>query len=272
MHLRVYKRPAAAKSAAACKPSNWQRNTGAPQFLLSINLTALWEHSFRSSHGFFLQAEQLGRRTVCQLQRFIMHAAIKGSGAPPPVGCRGLLPARRRAAPKYRNHRIFSVEAQETPCDQHDLDHLSSACRLAAGQRSLRRGKDGVTWSNAPSMSMTAIADRIAPLAADLLISRQQRRAVRICQGRNCGLPFRVQSRGGHRRWCSDRTFGSAARVRKSRAERVDYEPRQSLAAKAVGRFTDYIRSTTTESALRKLGASQTASMLFPSGSSTKAA
>jgi len=119
-------------------------------------------------------------------------------------------------------HRIFSAEAQETPCDQHDLDHLSSACRLAAGQRSLRKGKDGVIWSNAPAMSMTAIAERIAPLAADLLISRQQRRAVRICQGRNCGWLFLDQSRGGHRRWCSDKTCGSAARVRKFRAERVD--------------------------------------------------
>jgi predicted RNA-binding Zn ribbon-like protein len=119
-------------------------------------------------------------------------------------------------------HRIFIAEAREKHCDQNDLDQLSEAFRRAALQRRLEYGKGGVTWSDASAISMTAIVDRIAALAVDLLISRQQRRPVRVCQGRNCGWLFLDQSRGGHRRWCSDKTCGSAARVRKFRAERVD--------------------------------------------------
>jgi predicted RNA-binding Zn ribbon-like protein len=118
-------------------------------------------------------------------------------------------------------HRIFSAEERNsTPCDS-DLDSLSDAFAHAAARRRLRNERDGVIWTHAPPAAVTDIAGRIALMAAELLTSRRQRRPVRICQGRNCGWLFLDLSRGGHRRWCSDKTCGSAARVRKFRAERV---------------------------------------------------
>ncbi|MGO4135948.1 CGNR zinc finger domain-containing protein [Rhizobium brockwellii] len=46
---------------------------------------------------------------------------------------------------------------------------------------------------------------------------------MRACQGPNCGWLFLDQSRGGHRRLCSDKTCGSHARVRKFRAVQADF-------------------------------------------------
>jgi predicted RNA-binding Zn ribbon-like protein len=119
-------------------------------------------------------------------------------------------------------HRIFSAEARGSFCDQGDLDYLSDVFRRAALQRRLQKGTHGIAWSNVPAATLAAIADRIGLSAIELLTSRHQRRPVRICQGRNCGWLFLDRSRGGHRRWCSDKTCGSAARVRKFRAERVE--------------------------------------------------
>ena len=118
-------------------------------------------------------------------------------------------------------HRIFSHEERDGAPREDDLAYLSDAFAHAAARRRLRNGRDGVVWTHGPSAAVTDISGRIALMAAELLTSRDQRRAVRICQGRNCGWLFLDLSRGGHRRWCSDKTCGSAARVRKFRVERV---------------------------------------------------
>lgn len=118
-------------------------------------------------------------------------------------------------------HRIFSHEERDGAPGEDDLNYLSDAFAHAAARRRLRSGRGGVIWTHGPPAAVTDIAGRIALMAAELLTSRDQRRAVRICQGRNCGWLFLDLSRGGHRRWCSDKTCGSAARVRKFRAERV---------------------------------------------------
>jgi predicted RNA-binding Zn ribbon-like protein len=118
-------------------------------------------------------------------------------------------------------YRIFSAEDGESAPHESDLDFLSDAFSRAVARRRLRNGRDGVVWTHGPPAAVTDISGRIALMAAELLTSRDQRRAVRICQGRNCGWLFLDLSRGGHRRWCSDKTCGSAARVRKFRAERV---------------------------------------------------
>ncbi|XAZ26152.1 CGNR zinc finger domain-containing protein (plasmid) [Sinorhizobium sp. B11] len=65
-------------------------------------------------------------------------------------------------------------------------------------------------------------AIRIGWLAANLLTSRRDRRPIQACEGPNCGWLFLDHSRNGHRRWCSDRTCGSHARVRKFRAVRAN--------------------------------------------------
>jgi predicted RNA-binding Zn ribbon-like protein len=118
-------------------------------------------------------------------------------------------------------HRIFGGEERDAAPLEADLDFLSSACAQAAARQKLRAKEGGVIWTHVPPASMTDIAFRIALSAAELLTSRQQRRPVRICHGRNCGWLFLDLSRGGHRRWCSDKTCGSATRVRKFRADRV---------------------------------------------------
>jgi predicted RNA-binding Zn ribbon-like protein len=119
-------------------------------------------------------------------------------------------------------HRIFSEEARSTTAFESDLEYLSNAFARATTRRRLQNEKDGVVWAHVPPAVMTDTAGRIALAAAELLTSRHERRPVRICEGRNCGWLFLDLSRSGHRRWCSDKTCGSSARVRKFRAERAE--------------------------------------------------
>ncbi|MFP3546784.1 CGNR zinc finger domain-containing protein [Rhizobium sp. SIMBA_035] len=53
--------------------------------------------------------------------------------------------------------------------------------------------------------------------AADLLVSRPNRRPVKGCKGDNCGWLFLDTSKGGRRIWCSEASCGVHSRVRKFR-------------------------------------------------------
>jgi len=119
-------------------------------------------------------------------------------------------------------HRIFLTESGETPVGEDDLALLDRAARPAQSQLKLVCVAGTIKWRHAAAEHLDAIAHRIGWLAAELLTSRTERRPIRACQGPNCGWLFLDHSRNGHRRWCSDRTCGSHARVRKFRALQSD--------------------------------------------------
>jgi predicted RNA-binding Zn ribbon-like protein len=115
-------------------------------------------------------------------------------------------------------HRIFLTESDEAPVGEEDLALLDRAVQPAQSQRRLVSVAGTIRWRHPPAEQLDAIAYRIGWLAAELLTSKTERRPIRACQGPNCGWLFLDHSRNGHRRWCSDRTCGSNARVRKFRA------------------------------------------------------
>ncbi|TWB11967.1 putative stress-induced transcription regulator [Rhizobium sp. ERR 1071] len=119
-------------------------------------------------------------------------------------------------------HRIFLTEVGDEPVRMKDLELLDQIARRAQAQRRLVNVGEAIEWRQSPADHLDAISTRVGWLAADLLTSRRNRRPIRACEGPNCGWLFLDHSRNGHRRWCSDRTCGSHARVRKFRAVRAE--------------------------------------------------
>jgi predicted RNA-binding Zn ribbon-like protein len=119
-------------------------------------------------------------------------------------------------------HQIFLTEANNEAVSEKDLELLNEVARHAQARRSLAIVDDTVEWRLFPADHLDAVSTRVGWLATDLLTSRQDRRLIRACEGPNCGWLFLDNSRNGHRRWCSDRTCGSHARVRKFRAVRAE--------------------------------------------------
>ncbi|WP_271022886.1 CGNR zinc finger domain-containing protein [Rhizobium sp. RCAM05973] len=118
--------------------------------------------------------------------------------------------------------RLFLSEVDESPISQDDLDLVADMARRSQSQQTLSRIAGNIEWRRADAKDLDTICNRVAQSAAELLTSQNGRRPVRACQGPNCGWLFLDQSRGGHRRWCSDKTCGSHARVRKFRAVQAD--------------------------------------------------
>ncbi|MDR9762782.1 CGNR zinc finger domain-containing protein [Rhizobium redzepovicii] len=114
-------------------------------------------------------------------------------------------------------YRLFLSEFGESQISPNDLGLVADMARRGLSQQTLGQVGGTIEWRRSEAKDLDAISNRIAVLAAQLLTSRAERRPVRACQGRNCGWLFLDQSRGGHRRWCSDKTCGSNARVRKFR-------------------------------------------------------
>lgn len=119
-------------------------------------------------------------------------------------------------------YRIFLTESDGRSIREDDLGLVNDATQRAQSQRILIAAAGGIEWRYTPAEQLHTIADRIAWLAVELLTSQRERRPVRACEGPNCGWLFLDNSRNGHRRWCSDKTCGSHARVRKFRAMRAD--------------------------------------------------
>ena len=64
---------------------------------------------------------------------------------------------------------------------------------------------------------LDAVLHRAVFMAAELLAD-PGRRAIKVCAGANCGWFFLDRSKSHGRRWCSDASCGSNARVRRFRA------------------------------------------------------
>ena len=119
-------------------------------------------------------------------------------------------------------YRIFLTESDGSSIRKDDLGLVNQAARRAQSQRILIAAAGRIEWRYTPAEQLDTIADRVGWLAAELLASNSKRRPVRGCEGSNCGWLFLDNSRNGHRRWCSDKTCGSYARVRKFRAVRAE--------------------------------------------------
>lgn len=119
-------------------------------------------------------------------------------------------------------YRLFLSETAENHVRADDLDLVACLARQAQLHQSLECIAGTFKWHRPKTRDLNAINCRVAHSAADLLTSQDARRRVRACEGANCGWLFLDQSRGGRRRWCSDKTCGSHARVRKFRAVQSD--------------------------------------------------
>lgn len=115
-------------------------------------------------------------------------------------------------------YRLFLCETFKSHAIGKDLYLVAALARQARSQQSLESIAGTIRWHRPKARDLDEIACRVAHSAADLLTSKDTRRPVRACEGANCGWLFLDHSRGGRRRWCSDKTCGSPARVRKFRA------------------------------------------------------
>ncbi|MDQ0391663.1 CGNR zinc finger domain-containing protein [Labrys monachus] len=116
-------------------------------------------------------------------------------------------------------HALFLAEAEGMVPAPSDAGELDAAVRDAAARRVLAYRSGTFAWQWRDDDDLDALTRRVAVAAADLLTARTGRRPVRECHGRNCGWLFLDTSRGGRRRWCSDETCGSHARVLRFRAK-----------------------------------------------------
>lgn len=118
-------------------------------------------------------------------------------------------------------HGLFAALAAGDALSQKALDHLNGIIRRTAVWRRLTADHDtGSTtvcfaWEFADA-PLTAALGPVAWLAADLLENGQIER-LKECAGENCGWLFIDASKNRSRNWCSMKTCGNAAKVKRFR-------------------------------------------------------
>ena len=115
-------------------------------------------------------------------------------------------------------HAVFAAEAGDRRPNPTDENAVSNAVAKAMAFRILASEPEGFVWRWSDD-SLDAVAHRVVLAAAELLVQRPDRRRVRECPGDNCGWLFIDTSRGGKRTWCSDKSCGTHARVRRFRTK-----------------------------------------------------
>jgi len=115
-------------------------------------------------------------------------------------------------------HAVFAAEARGRRADPEVESEVTDAVAKASAFRVLVPEPKGFGWRWF-NEGLDAVAYRVAFAAAQLLVQRTDRRGVRECLGPNCGWLFIDTSRGGKRRWCSDKSCGTHVRVRRFRAK-----------------------------------------------------
>ncbi|WP_425375385.1 CGNR zinc finger domain-containing protein [Rhizobium deserti] len=116
-------------------------------------------------------------------------------------------------------YRVALCEISMSDADAADLKLIEDgAKRWAAAQKLTLSPSGAIVWSQEIS-HLSAITARLASSAVELFIAREHRRPIGECPGRDCGWLFIDHSKSGRRRWCSDETCGTSARVRKYRAK-----------------------------------------------------
>lgn len=116
-------------------------------------------------------------------------------------------------------YRLCLCESSGADAGSGDLSRLEAAARTALLKRRLHGGATGLSWRFPDAMDLDTVTDRLSLAGIELLLeNRAARRPIRQCPGRDCGWLFLDESRGGRRRWCSDRSCGTGDRVRRFRA------------------------------------------------------
>jgi len=115
-------------------------------------------------------------------------------------------------------HRLFAGIAAHGRTAKGALRWLDDALAAVAGFRHLESNGEGVSWTIRPDPSRPA--SLLAPVlfaAGDLLTTADFER-IRACPPPDgCGWLFLDTSRNGRRVWCSMKTCGNAAKVRRFR-------------------------------------------------------
>ncbi|MDR6820807.1 putative RNA-binding Zn ribbon-like protein [Neorhizobium sp. 2083] len=114
-------------------------------------------------------------------------------------------------------YRLFLSENAGEAYPIADLRLVEDHARRGRARQVLTRNETGYIWM-LPFDNLPQLAQLFAVYAGDLLTARHRRRAVRECTGDNCGWLFIDHSKSGRRRWCSDATCGSLARVKRFRS------------------------------------------------------
>lgn len=114
-------------------------------------------------------------------------------------------------------YRVFSAVAAGGEPSAPDLGAIEGEARRASASRRLTRTDAGYAWVW-PDEGFDAVARRLAHEAAELLTDPRLGR-VKECSGRNCGWLFLDTSRNGLRRWCSEESCGTPARVARHRSK-----------------------------------------------------
>lgn len=119
-------------------------------------------------------------------------------------------------------YRLCRAEFSGEAIAREDLDALHKAMLNAMAGRVLIATSHHLhyQWRSVEDLDLPTHA--LALAAHDLLLVRGARRPIQECPGKRCGWVFLDTSRGGKRRWCSDKTCGTASRISKFRAHAVD--------------------------------------------------
>lgn len=149
---------------------------------------------------------------------------LLGTRAMRPLGG-GSSAARRKAwrqALELREvlHRLFDAVASNRPPPQADLDALQSTLtRTAPWRRLTTRGRTVILDWNFRGAPPSALLGPVAWAAADLLERGPVDRIKACPPGDGCGWLFLDLSKNRSRTWCSMKTCGNLAKVRRFRAQ-----------------------------------------------------
>ena len=134
----------------------------------------------------------------------------------------------KRAAVRALNHarelrevlyELFRAEATGQPIPTPSHLALQVAFQEALQRREIFNVGDRLVWDWSDRDDLDMLVYRFVFRGTELLLSREHRREIRQCAGKNCGWLFLDVSRGGHRRWCSDESCGVSDRVGRFRAK-----------------------------------------------------
>lgn len=110
---------------------------------------------------------------------------------------------------------IFQPVARGGSVPQESLAALADTCRDAWDARELRPVKGGASWTWRATEPVPEHPAWMAALAAERLLVDLDRPPVRECAGEGCGWLFLDTSRNHSRRWCSMKSCGNRAKVRR---------------------------------------------------------
>jgi predicted RNA-binding Zn ribbon-like protein len=137
---------------------------------------------------------------------------------PSPVANRLLRQAREA---RGELHGLFTGIAAGGRAGKGALRWLENALASAAGFRHLEANREGVAWAVRPDPMHPASLIAPALFAAGELLTTADFERIKACPPPDgCGWLFLDTSRNGRRVWCSMRTCGNAAKVRRFRRRR----------------------------------------------------